>query len=112
MPKRLEREIGKECVIVMEKERLDGVGGFCTYGLIDNTATVRATAALPIALSEDCVLRRDISKDEMVSFDDVEEPPRDRLVEELWREQNARWPRPTRASRLPSLRPAPAGSIA
>ena len=26
MPKRLEREIGKECVIVMEKERLDGVG--------------------------------------------------------------------------------------
>jgi predicted homoserine dehydrogenase-like protein len=93
-------------------ERLDGVGGFCAYGLIDNTATARATAALPIALSEGCVLRRDIPKDAMVSFDDVEEPPRDRLVEELWREQNARWPLATRASRVPSTQPAPAGSIA
>ena len=93
-------------------ERLDGVGGFCAYGLIDNTATARATAALPIALSEDCVLRRDIAKDEMVSFDDVHEPPRDRVVEELWREQNARWPQATRASQAPSMQPAPAGSIA
>jgi predicted homoserine dehydrogenase-like protein len=93
-------------------ERLDGVGGFCAYGLIDNTATARATAALPIALSEGCVLRRDIPKDEMVSFDDVEEPSRDRLVEELWREQNARWPRASRSSRIPSTQPAPAGSIA
>jgi predicted homoserine dehydrogenase-like protein len=92
-------------------ERLDGVGGFCAYGLIDNTATARAAAALPIALSEGCILRRDIPKDEMVSFDDVEEPPRDRVVEELWREQNARWPRATRASQAPSMQPAPAGSL-
>src|SRR4030095_1840333 len=83
-------------------ERLDGVGGFCAYGLIDNTATARATAALPSALSEGCVLRRNIPKDEMVSFDDVEEPPRDRLVEELWQEENARWPRASRSSRAPS----------
>ena len=27
--------------------------------------------ALPIALSDDCVLLRDIAKDEVVSFDDV-----------------------------------------
>jgi predicted homoserine dehydrogenase-like protein len=93
-------------------ERLDGVGGFCAYGLIDNTATARAMAALPIALSDGCVLRRDIAKDEMVSFDDVDEPPRDRLVEELWQEQNARWPRATRSSRAPSVQPAPVGSIA
>jgi predicted homoserine dehydrogenase-like protein len=93
-------------------ERLDGVGGFCAYGLIDNTATARAMAALPIALSDGCVLRRDIPKDEMVSFDDVDEPPRDRLVEELWQEQNARWPRATRSSRAPSVQPAPVGSIA
>jgi predicted homoserine dehydrogenase-like protein len=93
-------------------ERLDGVCGFCAYGLIDNTATARATAALPIALSEGCVLRRDVPKDEMVSFHDVEEPPRDRLVEELWREQNARWPQASRSSRVPSVQGAPAGSIA
>jgi len=72
-------------------ERLDGIGGFCAYGLIDNSASVRASGALPIALSEGCVLRRDVAKDAVLSLDDVEEPTRDRLVEELWREQNARW---------------------
>src|SRR5262245_14508922 len=92
-------------------ERLDGVGGFCTYGLIDNSATVRATAALPIALSEGCVLRRDVAKDAMVSLDDVDEPTRDPLVEALWREQSARWPQVTRQARPPMVERAPAGSI-
>ena len=45
-------------------ERLDGVGGFCSYGLIENRATARAVDALPIGLSEGCVLRRDVAKDE------------------------------------------------
>ena len=53
-------------------ERLDGIGGFCTYGLIDNTAAARALAALPIGLSEGCVLRRNISKDDVISFNDVD----------------------------------------
>src|SRR6185437_14740425 len=43
-------------------ERLDGIGGFCTYGLIDNTASARAMDALPIALSEGRVLRRNAAK--------------------------------------------------
>ncbi|MBV8053302.1 MAG: NAD(P)-dependent oxidoreductase [Acidobacteriaceae bacterium] len=72
-------------------ERLDGVGGFCTYGLIDNRAAARAVDALPIALSEGCVLRRDIPKDAVISFADVDSP-RGRLAETLWRDQNARWP--------------------
>jgi predicted homoserine dehydrogenase-like protein len=88
-------------------ERLDGVGGFCAYGLIDNTATARATTALPIALSEGCVLRRDVSKDNMLSLDDVEEPPRDRLVESLWQEQSARWPLVTRGPQARSMPHAP-----
>jgi predicted homoserine dehydrogenase-like protein len=88
-------------------ERLDGVGGFCAYGLIDNTATARATTALPIALSEGCVLRRDVSKDDMLSLDDVEEPPRDRLVESLWQEQRARWPLVTRGPQARSMPQAP-----
>ena len=74
-------------------ERLDGIGGFCTYGLIDNTAAARSMAALPIGLSEGCVLRRDVSKDGVLSFDDVEAAPAEGWSEELWREQNARWPR-------------------
>jgi predicted homoserine dehydrogenase-like protein len=72
-------------------ERLDGVGGFCSYGLIDNRAPARALDALPIGLSEDCVLHRDVAKDSVISFDDVVSP-RGRLAEKLWREQNERWP--------------------
>jgi predicted homoserine dehydrogenase-like protein len=92
-------------------ERLDGVGGFCTYGLIDNTASVRASAGLPIGLSEGCVLRRDVSKDDVLSCDDVDEPTRDRLVEELWREQNTRWPLVAQGSQPQSMHRAPAGAI-
>ncbi len=72
-------------------ERLDGVGGFCSYGLIDNHVTARAANALPIALSENCVLLRDIPKDAVVSFDDVRMPAT-RLSDELWLEQQRRWP--------------------
>jgi predicted homoserine dehydrogenase-like protein len=72
-------------------ERLDGIGGFCAYGLIDNAVAARAVAALPIGLSEGCLLRRDIRKDDTVSFGDVE-LPRGLEAEALWREQSARWP--------------------
>jgi len=72
-------------------EHLDGIGGFCTYGLIDNAASARAASALPIGLSEGCVLRRDVSKDNVISVEDVEALPGG-LAEALWREQNAQWP--------------------
>jgi predicted homoserine dehydrogenase-like protein len=89
-------------------ERLDGVGGFCSYGLIDNRAAARAADALPIGLSEGCVLLRDVAKDEIISFDDVESP-RGRLAEKLWREQNERWPMQAALSSSPSTQ-APLGS--
>lgn len=74
-------------------ERLDGIGGFCAYGLIENTAEARVSDALPIGLSENCVLLRDKKKDEVVSFNDVEMPV-GRQVDALWREQQRRWPVP------------------
>lgn len=85
-------------------ECLDGVGGFCSYGLIDNRAEARALNALPIGLSEGCILKRDIAKDNVISFDDVESP-RGRLVEKLWHEQNALWPleRAVSQARSPQL---------
>jgi predicted homoserine dehydrogenase-like protein len=91
-------------------ERLDGIGGFCTYGLIDNATAARAITALPIALSEGCVMRRNVSKDEVLSFEDVEVPAGG-VVEELWREQNAQWPLAMRESRSSSMQTAPAGEI-
>jgi len=71
-------------------ERLDGIGGFCTYGLVDNTSAAREMAALPIGLSEGCVLRKDVPKDSVLSLDHVE-TLHDGLVQSLWHEQNLRW---------------------
>jgi predicted homoserine dehydrogenase-like protein len=91
-------------------ERLDGVGGFCAYGLIDNATEARAVAALPIGLSAGCVMRRDVSKDVVVTFDDVDRPAAG-IVEALWREQSARWPLATKESEVASMQHAPAGRI-
>ncbi len=86
-------------------ERLDGIGGFCTYGLIDNARSARGASALPIGLSEGCILRRDLPKDAMITFDDVDLPPTG-LVETLWREQCALWKSTPAES---SMQPATAG---
>jgi predicted homoserine dehydrogenase-like protein len=72
-------------------ETLDGVGGFCNYGLIENRSTARELNALPISLSEGCVLRRDVAKDQVVSVDDIH-PVEETLIWQLWREQNGHWP--------------------
>jgi len=58
--------------------------------LIDNHSAARVINALPIALSEGCILLRDIGKDEAVSFNDVRMPAR-RLSDDLWLEQMHRW---------------------
>jgi predicted homoserine dehydrogenase-like protein len=82
-------------------ERLDGVGGFCAYGLIDNHAAARSMNALPIGLSEGCVLRRNISKDSVLAFDDVD-VPKGRIIDRLWREQDERWPGATETAEAPA----------
>jgi predicted homoserine dehydrogenase-like protein len=91
-------------------ERLDGVGGFCTYGLIDNHDTARAMDSLPIGLSENCVLRRPINKDQVLCFADVE-LPEGRLIDVLWREQNERWPTSTMVANAASGQQATAAAI-
>ncbi len=83
-------------------ERLDGIGGFCAYGLIDNASSARGMGALPIGLSEGCMLRRDVSKDDVICVDDVDAIP-EGIAGTLWREQNALWPITTDVSLKPSL---------
>jgi predicted homoserine dehydrogenase-like protein len=69
-------------------EALDGVGGFTTYGVIDNAAVFAAEDLLPMGLSGDCILRRNVSKDQPLTFADVELPA-DRLCDRLYAEQTA-----------------------
>jgi len=68
-------------------ETLDGLGHYMTYGLCENATTVHADRLLPIGLAEGCRLRRDIAKDQVLSYDDVEIPA-GRLCDKLRREQD------------------------
>jgi predicted homoserine dehydrogenase-like protein len=69
-------------------ERLDGMGGFTCYGLVDSYAACRREDALPIALSQDCVLKRDVARDQPIAYADVS-LPRGRVCDELRAEQSA-----------------------
>jgi len=71
-------------------EHLDGIGGFCTYGLVENSDTARANSALPIALSENCLVVRDVPKDHVLTLADVV-LPKGLITENLWQEQMVRW---------------------
>ena len=72
-------------------ERLDGIGGFTVYGLIENTAAARAADALPMGLCEGCTLRGDVPRDHVLTASDVVMPA-ERVSDRLWSEQRRRWP--------------------
>ncbi|MCK8786200.1 NAD(P)-dependent oxidoreductase [Roseomonas sp. NAR14] len=73
---------------------LDGLGGYDTYGQCETYAATRAEGLLPIGLAEGCTLKRDLPKDAVLRFDDVEIPP-GRLIDRLRAEQDALFPAPT-----------------
>ena len=72
-------------------EVLDGIGGYATYGLCENYDTARNENLLPLGLAEGCIVKRDILKDEVITFDDVE-IPEGRLTDKLWKEQMEKYP--------------------
>jgi predicted homoserine dehydrogenase-like protein len=67
-------------------ETLDGIGGFMSYGTLENARLSYAERLLPMGLSEGCVLKRDIPRDQAITYDDVELPPT-RLADRLRAEQ-------------------------
>jgi predicted homoserine dehydrogenase-like protein len=69
-------------------QELDALGGYLTYGLAENADVATAERLLPIGLAEGCVLRRDVAKDAVLTYDDVDIPS-GRLVDELRAEQAA-----------------------
>jgi len=71
-----------------EGEVLDGMGYYMTYGQAENADVVARENLLPIGLAEGCRLNRNIAKDEVLTYADVELPP-GRLCDKLRAEQNA-----------------------
>jgi predicted homoserine dehydrogenase-like protein len=69
-------------------ESLDGIGHYMTYGLCENADVTQVENLLPIGVAEGCRLLRDIPKDAVLTYDDVELPGK-RLVDALRDEQRA-----------------------
>jgi Predicted homoserine dehydrogenase len=69
-------------------DTLDDLGHYMTYGLCENADVVRRERLLPIGIAAGCRLRRDIPKDAVLTYDDVELPA-DRLIDRLRAEQDA-----------------------
>lgn len=53
--------------------KLDGIGGHCCYGLIENVPS-GGHHGLPISLAEDVRLVRDLAQDQPLTLDDIEVP--------------------------------------
>ena len=71
-------------------QEIDSLGGYLTYGLAENADVATGEQLLPMGLAEGCRLRRDVAKDEVLTYDDVEIPG-GRLIDKLRREQAARF---------------------
>jgi predicted homoserine dehydrogenase-like protein len=67
-------------------DTIDCLGGYLTYGLAENSDAVATGNLLPIGLAEGCRLTRTVSRDEVLTYDDVE-VPEGRLSDRLRAEQ-------------------------
>ena len=65
---------------------LDGLGGYDTYGLAERARAAADGALLPMGVAQGCRLRRPVSRDDVLTYDDVELPD-GRLVDRLRDEQ-------------------------
>jgi len=89
---------------------LDDYGMFMTYGEVANVAEMCERRLLPEGLIEGCKLLRDVDKDEVLSYDDVELPAgriADRLRAEQYRHfRGESWLEELTSSAVPGIRAA------
>ena len=53
-------------------EKLDGEGGFCARGKLINSEKSKKDKILPLGLTDNAILKKNISKDETIKIEDVE----------------------------------------
>lgn len=80
-----------EVVTVAKKDlkagqTLDGIGCYMVYGVCENTNVATLERLLPLGVAKGCILKRDIKKDEALTYTDVE-IPEGRLIDQLRKEQ-------------------------
>ena len=68
-------------------QKIDGMGWYMTYGQAENSDVTFREKLLPMGVAEDCVLKKDVKKDQVLTYDDVSLPP-GRLCDRLRQEQD------------------------
>ena len=71
-----------------EGEVIDDMGWYMTYGQAENADVTHRDRLLPMGLAAGCRLRRNIPRDRVLTYDDVE-LPENRLIDRLRAEQEA-----------------------
>ncbi len=69
-------------------ERLDGIGGFTCYGQCEAADITLRDQLLPMGVSHDCIVKRPVAKDAVLTYADVD-IPEGRLIDTIRAEQNA-----------------------
>jgi len=68
-------------------EILDGITGDYTFGVCRNAEDVQSMNFLPIGVAENCIIKRNVPKDQILTYDDVI-LPEGRLIDMLRAEQS------------------------
>ena len=68
-------------------QTIDGMGWYMTYGQAENSDVTLRDKLLPMGVAEGCVLKKDVKKDQVLTYDDVTLPA-GRLCDKLRREQD------------------------
>lgn len=92
--------LGAPCVEVVATAKtdlkagdvIDGIGHYMAYGLCENADTTEAQNLLPLGVAEGCILKNDIAKDQVITYDDVI-LPEGRLIDQLRSEQTEHFAR-------------------
>ena len=62
-------------------EKLDGEGGYCARGRLISSKKSKAEKILPMGLTDDAILKKNIMKDEFISINDVELDLKKEIIE-------------------------------
>ncbi|GAA4979935.1 NAD(P)H-dependent oxidoreductase [Kineococcus glutinatus] len=69
-------------------KEIDRLGGYDTFGVAERADVTAAQRLLPMGVAEGCTLKRDVAKDQVLTYDDVVLPA-GRLIDALRAEQAA-----------------------
>jgi predicted homoserine dehydrogenase-like protein len=69
-----------ECIAIAKRDlkagqQLDSIGEYCYRGSIDRLVAARQENLLPLGLAKGCVLKRDVARDQAISYGDLEHIP-------------------------------------